>query len=463
MGQLYISSQTMEFKVDGVLYLFNPLSGALDCMEDPAKQREWKRLKDRRRGSLELVKELESRGHLYKDQQEEIALANRLRHLAEREALRVVRLHVIPTYECNLRCVYCYEEGVPRSGGVISRSRLEAMLGVVEHILASAAAEKTQVVLFGGEPLLSRPPQVEAVRRVLEYGQERHWDLEVVTNGVELRDYVPLLEEYGVTQVQVTIDGPRSVHDRRRPRISGRGSFAAIARSVGCALNAKLPVVVRVNGDNQNVDSAPEMVDLFRAYGWLDEPSFGAYWGLTFDLNGRHRHCGPPDVLLEKILEMRKQYPLTKRISLEAWEALQFLLYPFFLGEPRLPKFFFCGAQRNEWCFDLKGDIYYCADSVGRSDFIVGRYIPSLRLDSPASDLWRHTDPLQTPGCAVCPVRLCCGGGCWFRRICVVGSSTHAYCSEQVRPLLDVAAKYLHRMPEVFELATKSPHPSGKR
>ncbi|MBC7222541.1 radical SAM protein [Candidatus Bipolaricaulota bacterium] len=406
-----------------------------------------------------MVKELESRGHLYRDQQEEIALANRLRHLVEREVSRVVRIHVIPTYECNLRCVYCYEEGIPRSGGVISRSRLEAMLEVIEHISASATVEKTQLVLFGGEPLLNRPAQVEAVRRVLEYGQERHWELEVVTNGVELRDYVPLLKEYGITQIQVTIDGPKSVHDKRRPRLSGRGSFDAIVRSVSSALSAKLPVVVRVNGDNQNVDYAPELVALFRAYGWLDEPLFGAYWGLTFDLNGRHRYCGPPDVLLKKILEIRKQYPLTKRISLEAWEALQFLLFPFFLGEPRLPKFFFCGAQRNEWCFDLWGNIYYCADSVGRSDFIVGRYIPSLQLDTSASDLWRHTDPLHTPGCAVCPVRLCCGGGCWFRRICAVGSLARVYCTEHVRPVLEVVIEYLHRMPEVFELDIERLHP----
>lgn len=182
MDQLYISSHTIEFKVDGVLYLFNPLSGALDCIEDPAKQREWKCLKGHRRGSLELVKELESRGHLYRDQHEEIALANRLCH----------------------------------------------------------------------------------------------------------------------------------------------------------------------------------------------------------------------------------------------------------------------------------------ADSVGRSDFIVGRYIPSLQLDASASDLWRHTDPLlHNPGCAVCPVRPCCGGGCWFRRICAVGSPAHAYCTEQVRPVLDVGVKYLHRVPEVFELDTERPHPRG--
>jgi len=85
--------------------------------------------------------------------------------------------------------------------------------------------------------------------------------------------------------------------------------------------------------------------------------------------------------MLKRILEIRKQHPLTKRLSLEAWEPLQFLLYPFLLGEPRLPKFFFCGAQRNEWCFDLYGDVYFCADGVGREEFRIGKYDPVFALD----------------------------------------------------------------------------------
>lgn len=455
MGKLYVSRETIEFQVDEVLYLFNPLSGALDCIEDVVKQREWKRLKIHGQGSPKLVRELESRGYVYKDQQEEIALANRLRDLGDEKASSVIRCHIIPTYECNLRCVYCYEEGISRSGGVISRSRVEAMLEVIDNLSASIAVQKIQAVLFGGEPLLKRPSQMKAVRMVLEYGQKKGWELEVVTNGVELGYYVPMLKEHGVTQVQVTIDGPRSVHDKRRPRISGRGSFVAIVRSVEKALSAGLPIAVRVNADKQNVDYAPEIAKLFYAHGWFDEPSFGAYWGLTFDVNGQYPYCDLPHVILEKILEMRKRFPLTKRISLEAWEALQFLLYPFFLGKPRLPKFFFCGAQRNEWCFDLRGDVYFCADSVGRPEFVVGRYVPSLHLDSVAVDLWRHTDPLQTQGCRACPVRLCCGGGCWFRRICAVGSPTRAYCTEHILPVLNVTIRYLHRTPEVFELATK--------
>ncbi len=336
-----------------------------------------------------------------------------------------------------------------------------AMLAVVDQ-LAASGPEKTQVVLFGGEPLLNRSSQRQAIHKVLHYVAERGWETEVVTNGVGLIHYVPPLKEYKVSQIQVTIDGPQKVHDLRRPRASGRGSFASIVRSVTEALKAELPIAVRVNVDYQNLGYAPQIADLFHAQGWFTHPSFGAYWGLTFDVNDRYRYCGPPHKILEKLLEIRKHYPVTKMISSEAWEPLQFLLYPFFLGVPRLPKFFFCGAHRNEWCFDLRGDVYYCADSVGRPEFRVGRYIPRLELDEKVSKMWRENDSLEAQCCAHCRAKLCCGGGCWFRRIAAVGSPTGNLCTEQVLPMLYVTMTYLHRSPEVFGFAKTLGHRGEK-
>jgi len=156
--------------------------------------------------------------------------------------------------------------------------------------------------------------------------------------------------------------------------------------------------------------------------------------------------------MLRKILDTRKCYPIASSISLETWQSLQFLLYPHMLGEPRLPKFLFCGAQRNEWCFDLYGDVYLCADGVGRKEFRVGSYDPVLRLEQDRASTWREHNVLSTPsGCRQCPARLCCGGGCYFRRICAVGSPKATYCTEHVLPLLSTTAEYLHRSPEVFQ------------
>lgn len=449
MNLLYVSPYTLEFPVARTLYLFNPLSGALDRLTDKVTQKEWRLLKSSGHCSPALAEMLKSRGYAYEDQGEEAALVEKLQRFAEHETSHTIRCHIILSYACNLRCVYCYEEGIPREQRVIQDARLRTMLEVIEQL--ARGKQRTQVVLFGGEPLLSQPYHMRCVQRVLEHATKNGWEIEVVTNGVDLGYYVPLLKEYSISQIQVTLDGPKHIHDIRRPSADGRGSFEAIVRSVDAALAAQLPIAVRVNADRQNVEYAPELVDFFSARGWLDESRFGAYWGVTFDLQGRYPYCAPAHVMLERILEIRKRHPLTKRISLEAWEALQYLLYPYLLGEPRLPKFFFCGAHRNEWCFDLYGDVYFCADGVGREEFRVGKYDAVLALDQGRVALWREHDVLRVPsGCSRCPVRLCCGGGCWFRRMCAAGSPLAAYCTEHVWPALATTLRYLHSSPEVF-------------
>ncbi len=457
MESLYVSPYTLEFRVRETLYLFNQLSGAVDRLSDKAVQQEWRLLKSFGRCSPTLSEVLRSRGYVWRDRQEEEVLIERLRRASDQQASRIMRCHVILTYDCNLQCAYCYEEGILREREVVGRERLKAMMGVIEHLALETRSEKARIVLFGGEPLLKRPRQVTRIQQVLEHATRNGWDIEVVTNGVDLDYFVPILAEHKISQIQVTLDGPKDIHDGRRPRVDGAGSFEAVVRSIDSALASQLPIAVRVNADTQNVEHIAELVNHFAARGWLDESRFGAYWGLTFDLHDRHPYCATSHVMLKRILDIRRKHPLTKRVSLEAWEALQFLLYPFLLKEPRLPKFFFCGAQRNEWCFDLYGDVYFCADGVGREEFKTGRYDPTFELDHQRARFWRQPETSQAPGCAQCRVRLCCGGGCWFRRACTSRYPPATCCTEHVWPLLAVTMKYLHRSPEVFEVARKTP------
>lgn len=451
MKDIHVSPLTLEFPVDGVLYLFNPLSGAFDRLPDKASQAEWTLLKSTGSCSPAFLEALLPRGYVYEREEDEKALMDKQISRGENLAGEAVRCHAILSYDCNLRCTYCYEDGILRESKLMDPARLERMLETIDGLSQTSGVKETQVVLFGGEPLLTGSRHEARIRRIMEYASESGWEVDVVTNGVHLRDYVALFKEHTVSQIQVTLDGPKRIHDVRRPTVTGEGTFDQITESVDAALAADLPVVVRVNADKQNIDFAPELARFFDSSGWLSTPRFGSYWGVTFDTQGKNAHCESSAVMLRRILETRKSHPITAAISLEAWESLQFLLYPHMLGVPRLPKFFFCGAQRNEWCFDLYGDVYFCADGVGRKEFRVGSYDPVLRLEQDKASAWREHSILSTrSGCEKCPARLCCGGGCSFRRVCAVGSHKGAYCTEHVLQLLTITAEYLHRTPEVF-------------
>lgn len=78
MSRVHLSPYTLEFSVDGTLYLFNTLSGALDRLTDKASQEEWRLLKSTGSCSPALVDALKERGYAYDDPQEEAALLEKL-------------------------------------------------------------------------------------------------------------------------------------------------------------------------------------------------------------------------------------------------------------------------------------------------------------------------------------------------------------------------------------------------
>jgi len=96
----------LEFPVDGVLYLFNPLSGAFDRLSDKASQAEWILLKSTGSCSRAFTEALLPRGYVYEDASEENALIEKLVSLGEEQAQEALRCHVILSYDCNLRCTY---------------------------------------------------------------------------------------------------------------------------------------------------------------------------------------------------------------------------------------------------------------------------------------------------------------------------------------------------------------------
>jgi serine-type anaerobic sulfatase-maturating enzyme len=133
------------------------------------------------------------------------------------------------TNGCNLACAYCIAE--PYLDRPDARTLDSQLLG---RLVAATARgqDSIQLVLHGGEPLL---PGKEYWRGMLacitEAANGRPLRLEVQTNGVLIdEEWVQILKQHRVS-VGLSVDGPEDIHDRQRPRVGGRGSFAAIVKA----------------------------------------------------------------------------------------------------------------------------------------------------------------------------------------------------------------------------------------
>jgi uncharacterized protein len=158
------------------------------------------------------------------------------------------------TLHCNLRCVYCYQATLSE------RSRMSAETARAAAAWSIGIGDANRIgefiaVFFGGEPLLEMEALVEISGRLKAAATARGWSYRalVVTNATLLTpDLAGALCEAGVSGAQITIDGPRDAHDRRRVGAAGEGTFDRVLAGVENCFG-KLAVSLRINLDRDNL------------------------------------------------------------------------------------------------------------------------------------------------------------------------------------------------------------------
>src|SRR6476659_3478010 len=79
---------------------------------------------------------------------------------------RLLHLILMPTEQCNFRCLYCYEDF---SAGQMKRSVIEAVKALLARRITSL--DLLSLEWFGGEPLLAWPIIVEIQKCALDLAQ----------------------------------------------------------------------------------------------------------------------------------------------------------------------------------------------------------------------------------------------------------------------------------------------------
>lgn len=167
----------------------------------------------------------------------------------------------MPTYQCNLRCAYCFQDHMrtdPAYAHLLRSMSLPTVDQIFSGMLEIEAAHNIEpgstshrtIGFYGGEPLLSQNvPVVEhIIDRALALGPATFW---AVSNATELDAYRHLLSPARIANIQVTLDGPPTEHDARRIYPDGRGSFSAISRNISMCLDAGVGISIRLNIDRK--------------------------------------------------------------------------------------------------------------------------------------------------------------------------------------------------------------------
>lgn len=414
---LYFDTPEPENKV-----VMNLLSGSMDLLDKEMFQF----LKNiQRKGVAQpteenktvLMKCLEQ-GYIYNDKQEE---EKKLMELSnawyESVKNRVETITIYPTFTCNLHCVYCFENQKSKNKpGVMSIETLNALMRAIDIIHESHGAnDSPMVTIFGGEPLLRRKSQIDLIEQLLKALRKRDFRIGVITNGVELPYFVETLSNYGVDIIEVTIDGPKEIHDQRRIFHNGKGSFDKVINGIDSAIAKKINTVVRVNLDKENINFMPKLADYILQKQWVEQ---GAELHIhALDAAGSENTTRCDRVSLEMFSKLFKMFESDKKTKIFSFIHRVVRFFEDLLNYGRLPfpQISYCGAiAGNKYSFDLFGKIFPCCcmNCCALEEFNHGEFCPELKFNNKIIDKWRKRDVLNLPQCRDCPEALLCGGGC---------------------------------------------------
>lgn len=252
----------------------NTLTGALDIIENDI----WSLVTSRKFNSIsaDILSKLESRGYFYSDlKKEDEILVKLYNSYIKKASSRPLRFVFCPSYQCNLSCIYCFEKELPSNPNKFMSSKtLEDAINTAEEISKEKSGKVDSVELFGGEPLLIKNKPL--IKKILKFARDKDAPITIVTNGVMAKDFIDILlpVKEKIEMLQITIDGPPEIHDRRRKHPSGKGSFDEISKSIDLLLKNNINTNIRVNIDNTNIEHIFNLYEYVSKKGWLKHPNF---------------------------------------------------------------------------------------------------------------------------------------------------------------------------------------------
>ena len=173
-----------------------------------------------------------------KTQEEEFAYVARIARALHKESDIINSSFTwVVSYNCNFRCPYCFEGREKKDGESklsFTKEQVDLAYEAQEKIQPHKELRRKTITLYGGEPLLAENKEV--VNYIVEEGHKRGYQFAAITNGYEIDHFLNLFSPDGINKLQITIDGPKEMHNQRRRHYKDQNTFDKIVNNVRLAL-----------------------------------------------------------------------------------------------------------------------------------------------------------------------------------------------------------------------------------
>ncbi len=366
------------------------------------------------------VAELEKQGRLFAPDTFE-PLAGELKRRSE-GIVKALCLHVAHT--CNLDCSYCFASQGKYHG---ERALMSFEVGkqALDFLVAnSGTRHNLEVDFFGGEPLMNFGvvKELTAYARSIEKAAGKRFRFTLTTNGMLIDDEVIDFANKEMSNVVLSLDGRKEVHDRFRVDRAGKGSFDRIVPKFQKLVAARGGKNYYMRGTFTHYN--PDFLEDIRAM--LD-------LGFT-ELSMEPVVCAEDDPAAltdEDVAVVLEQYEKLAELMDERRRAGKpFTFYHYMIDLKAGPcvykRISGCGSGTEYMAVTPAGELYPCHQFVGEERFLLGNVWDGV-TNTALRDEFASCSLYSREECRSCWARLYCSGGCAANAYHATGSIKGVY------------------------------------
>lgn len=350
------------------------------------------------------IKELEAEGALFsKDIYE-----NKIIDFKKRKTVvKALCLHI--AHDCNLACRYCFAEEGEYKG---RRAMMTAEIGkkAIDFLIENSANRRNlEIDFFGGEPLMNW----DVVKEIVAYGREqeklhnKNFRFTLTTNGVLLNDDIMEFANKEMSNVVLSVDGRKEVHDLMRPTRNGKGSYELVLPKFEkfAEQRNQMNYYVRGTFTHNNLDFSKDVLDLAdRGFKQISVEPVVAADGEPYAITKEDipKVCEEYDKLAVEMIKRKK-------------EGKGFNFFHFMLdleGGPCVYKRLSgCGSGIEYLAVTPWGDLYPCHQFVGIEEYKMGTVYEGVTTPN-IQDEFKCCNVYTKDDCKDCFAKFYCSGGC---------------------------------------------------
>ncbi len=336
--------------------------------------------------------------------------------------VKALCLHIAHT--CNLNCAYCFASQGKYQG---ERALMSFEVGkrALDFLIENSGSRRNlEVDFFGGEPLMN----FDVVKQLVEYARSvekekgKNFRFTLTTNGVLIDDDVIDFANREMSNVVLSLDGRKEVHDKFRVDYNGNGSWEKIVPKFKKLVDSRggKDYYMRGTFTHHNPDFLEDiktMLDLgftelsmepvvcaesdSSALTYDDLPIVLEQYEKLAELMIQRRKDGKPFTFYHYMIDLQGGPCIYKRIS----------------G---------CGSGTEYMAVTPWGDLYPCHQFVGDEKYLLGNIFDGVK-NTAIQDEFMECNVYSREECRDCWARLYCSGGCAANAYHATGSVKGVY------------------------------------